>query len=60
MNRVLWQSVPNCYEKYGLRGLPNPAIGDQPFHIIWFSERRPEMVPYPGTASTDPSSMRQT
>jgi hypothetical protein len=40
-------AVPNCYKKYGLRGLPNPAIGDQPIHIIWFLERRPEMVPYP-------------
>ena len=41
-------AVPNRYKKYlRLRGLPNPAIGDQPVHIIWFLERRPEMVPYP-------------
>jgi hypothetical protein len=26
--------VPDCYEKYGIRQLPNPAIGDQPFYVL--------------------------
>lgn len=33
------QFIPGCYEKYGLRSLPNPAIGDQPFHVIMFEKR---------------------
>jgi hypothetical protein len=37
-------TVPGCYEKYGLRSLPNPAIGDQPFYVIIFVPRAPKLV----------------
>jgi hypothetical protein len=39
--------VPDCYKKYGLNNLPNPAVGDQPFYVIMFRKRGPKMVMFP-------------
>jgi hypothetical protein len=39
--------VPDCYEKYGLTSLPNPAIGDQPFFVIMFRKRNHCLVMSP-------------
>jgi hypothetical protein len=38
---------PGCYDKYGLHALPNPAIGDQPFHVIMFPKRGPSLLLWP-------------
>jgi len=35
---------PGCYEKYGLIGLPNPAIGDQPLRYIMVHEVYPRQI----------------
>jgi len=39
--------VPECYEKYGLNNLPNPAIGNQPFYVILFRKRAVKRVMFP-------------
>jgi len=39
--------VPDCYKKYGLHNLPNPAIGDQPFYVILFPSRAVGRVMFP-------------
>jgi hypothetical protein len=36
--------VSDCYKKYGLSALPNPAIGDQPFYVIIFEKSGPRLV----------------
>jgi hypothetical protein len=39
--------VPDCFEKYGLHALPNPAIGGQPFWVIIFPKHSPCLLMYP-------------
>jgi hypothetical protein len=38
--------VLDCHEKYGMSSLPNPAIGDQPFYVLFavFLKRYPRPV----------------
>jgi type VI secretion system activator RovC-like protein len=50
-------SFPDCYNKYGLSRLPNPAIGKQPFYLYFmmFRPYGPAMVVFPEDGVTEVS-----